>query len=180
MRAVTTLSIAYQCVYTNPLDNSVPIDDLQYTFARTLQSGLAPGYANRSWHARYEDVTGNTDIDLGGGTLDDGLGQPLVLETVRLVFIYNRSDYNLVVGNAAAQEWFAPFGGAGETVEVPPLSPCLLSNLVDGWVVDPGVADSLRVAAGAETVTFDIMVLGTHMAFTTTTVAPTTTTTPAP
>ncbi len=176
----TTLSISLFPQYTNPLNLSLPIDDLQYAFERVLQTGIAPTYANRSWHDERE-TTGVDDIDLGGGTLVDAFGRPLDLARVKIFFIRNLSAVGtLIVGAAAAQEWSAPFGAAGDTENIPPLSVLLRTNLVDGWIVVPGATDRLRINSGAETVEYDIVVIGTHCEFTTTTAAPTTTTTPGP
>lgn len=176
----TTLTIYCAPQYTNSLDLSLPIDDLQYTFDRILESGIAPSRANRSWHDERE-VTGVDDIDLGGGTLFDAFGVPLVLATVKLIFIRNLSEVGtLVIGSAAAREWFEPFGGAGDTINIPPLSSHLLTNLVDGWEVVPGATDRLRIDSGGDTVDYDILVIGTHCEYTSTTTLPPTTTTPGP
>ena len=175
MRLTTTLSVAMSPLYRDPLDLSTPVDDLQYVFNRVLASGIASARANRSWHDE-RTITGVDDIDLGGGSLFDAFGVAVVLKTVKAVLITNLSEEGtLIIGAAAAREWAEPFGAAGDTALVPPRSCRLFTCLVDGWPVDPGVADRLRVNSGADEVVYDILVVGTHCTYSTTT-----TTTEAP
>jgi hypothetical protein len=88
------------------------------------------------------------------------------LLAVKAILIVNRGAGDagyLVVGGAAADEWHAPFGAAGDTVKVPPGGALLLSSPRDGWDVQAG-ANQLKIAAVGDAVLFDIAILGTTSA----------------
>jgi len=70
---------------------------------------------------------------------------------------------DVVLGGAAAAQFFGPFGAATDTIAVRPGGILVMAAPdATGWPVTPTTADILRVAngAGGTSVTFDIVIIG--------------------
>jgi len=90
----------------------------------------------------------------------------LSLLKVKAILIVNRNTSGsgyLLVGGAASDAWSAPFGAAGDKVKVMPGAPLFLACPQNGWDVEAG-ANQLKIAAVGATVVFDIAILGTRTA----------------
>jgi hypothetical protein len=81
---------------------------------------------------------------------------------IKTILIVNKSTSagTLTVGGAAADEWYACFGSAGDQVKVLPDGTLLLQTRATGWTVDDTHKD-LKLAASGGDVTFDIAIVGT-------------------
>ena len=66
----------------------------------------------------------------------------------------------LLVGDAAADQWSEPFIADGDQLAVPPASPLLLANTQEGWEVDAS-NKNLKLAASGGEVTYSITIIGT-------------------
>lgn len=146
------------------VDTAPVIDSNRLRFSQDLADGSGANQANGVWHAEDQTLSagGSTSFDLDA--LDKSLFGDTVtvsFEKVKAILIVNNgtSGY-LLVGGAATDEWYAPFGAAGDTVKVMPESPLLLANAADGWDVTPEAA-VLKIAAVGADGTFDIAILGT-------------------
>jgi hypothetical protein len=84
--------------------------------------------------------------------------------TIRALLIVSTSagggDGELVIGNNGANEWWAPFGAAGDTIDLPAGGVLLLSNAHCGWEVDNS-NKILKVAASGGECAHDVIILGT-------------------
>lgn len=88
---------------------------------------------------------------------------------IRDLMIINRTSVQgcyLLIGAASSNEWYEPFGAAGDTVKVPSGSHLKLSSLVDGWPVS-GSSKNLKIEnPSAVDVDYEICILGTTAAST--------------
>jgi hypothetical protein len=84
------------------------------------------------------------------------------IKAIHIVNTSTTTGDDLTVGGAAAQEWTAWVGAAGDKVKIPADSCLLISNKKTGWIVTDGASDTLRITnAGANPVTYKIAILGT-------------------
>ena len=88
------------------------------------------------------------------------------LSAVKILWIANDSTNDgdtLLVGNAASNQWSAPWSGSTVTEKVMASSVMLKSNLLlqgtNPWTVD-GTHKSLKLDAGAFTIPYRIVILG--------------------
>jgi len=141
-----------------------------------LSSGTADLAADQVWHTRpgtYRRLAASASetFDLTALTLDV-LGYSSTLDPfieIRSIVIINRTTVQgsyLLLGGAAANEWYEPFGAAGDKVKIPGGSQLMLSNLVDGWDVS-GSSKNLKIDnPSAVDVDYEICILGTTAAST--------------
>jgi hypothetical protein len=134
-----------------------------------LDDGHDENQAEAVWDAADQALAagGSVTFEL------DSLERPIFGDTicvsllkVKAILIVNKSGGGsgyLLVGGAAADEWHAPFGAAGDTVKVMPGAGLLLSHPRDGWSVEAG-ANQLKIAAVGDAVLFDVAILGTTSA----------------
>jgi hypothetical protein len=105
------------------------------------------------------------DYDLAGAAMLDIFGVAVAFARIKAIVIIalaaNTND--VVLGGAAANQFYGPFGAAADTIACRPGGLLVLAcpDAV-GWVVTPTTADILRVAnsAGGTGVTFDIVIIG--------------------
>ena len=147
-------------------DGAVDNDRLEYV--RQLLEGNDDNQAEAVWHVEDQVLLdGNsTTLDLTALTrtiLGDTV--TVTLLTVKGLLIVNQSTTGgqLVVGDAATDEWSAPFGADGDQVTVPLDSPVLLSNRQSGWAVDNSNRNLKLTASGGD-VTYSIAMVGTTTA----------------
>lgn len=158
----TVLDIKLVATLTSALDLNTSLNPLQYAKTFGLPSGTGALQADRIFHDQ-RTTSGNDDLDLAG-SLVDPLGATLTFVKVRGILVYAAAanTTNVVIGNAAANQFVGPFGAAAHTFAVKPNS-LFLATAVDsaGWAVTAGTGDILRIAASSGTVTYDIVILGT-------------------
>jgi len=144
-------------------DGAIDSDSLRV--GRTLEDGDGVFQADAAWH--------DIDASLGSGgsrTLDlqaltrNVLGQTLSVsfDTIRAILIEVAADSTgtLVVGDAASDTWFAPFGSATDTIAVGPGSPLLITALETGWPVGTS-AKNFKLTASGGSITYSIAIIGT-------------------
>jgi hypothetical protein len=141
--------------------NSTRLESIQ-----DLADGSASLEADAVWDAAEQSLAQSNSTtleldalerDLFGDTITIGLSK------VKAILIVNQNTTGngyLVVGAAASDTWYAPFGAANDTVKVMPGGSVLLANPRDGWDVQAGATD-LKIAAAGGSVTYDIAILGT-------------------
>ena len=141
-------------------------DDNRLVFEQYFNEGNGENQAEAVWHLSGQELGDGEDLTLDLTALTRTvLGDTLTTTflTIKAIFIVNRSEEwgaELLVGGAAAYEWYYPFGGSGHIVSVPPDSPLLLCNRIWGWAVDDSNKNLLLEAAGGD-VEFDIAIIGT-------------------
>lgn len=118
------------------------------------------------WHAERTVEAEDVD-DLVLSALPKSLfGQSLSFHfaSVRALLLVNLSTtagHDLVVGGAPAAPWEAPFGDAGDSLRLPADSCVLLVAKKEGWTVDDGTSDVLRIEnPGDQPVTYRVAIVG--------------------
>ena len=141
-------------------------DSNRLRFDKALADGSDADQADAVWHADAQTLSAGQWTVLELDALELGcFGDTIVIpfSKIKAVLIVHRStdgDGHLLVGGAASDEWYAPFGASGDTVKVMPDSPLLLSNSRDGWDVQFG-SSALKITAVGGDVTYDVTILGT-------------------
>ena len=141
------------------------VDSNRLLAASNLADGNAANQCDAVWHAQGQSLAAGASATL----LLDALEQPFFGDTITIalarvkaiqIVVAGESDGYLVVGAAAANAWYGPFGSATDVVKVMPDSPLLMACLRDGWTVD-AANNALKIAAIGDAVTYNIAVLGT-------------------
>ena len=130
-----------------------------------LADGTGTDQADIVWHVEQQTLTSgsSTTLDLEGlvqSVFGDTIS--LALAKVKAILVINTSSTGgyLLIGGAAADEWYEPFAAAGDKVKVMSGGQLLLAHPGVGWSVAAGSTD-LKIAAVTATVTYDIAILGT-------------------
>jgi hypothetical protein len=133
--------------------------------AVSLASGTGASQVDRIWaDTRTIAASGTDDLDLAG-VLVDAFGALITFARIRLMHIAAAAGNtnNVIVGGAAATQFFTWAGAATHTVTVRPGGWfTLFAPDATAYTVTAGTLDLLRVAnSGAGTgVTYDIILLG--------------------
>ncbi|GAG46845.1 unnamed protein product, partial [marine sediment metagenome] len=97
-----------------------------------------------------------------GGVLIDKFGGVLTFCEIKLLAVYNHDDTNplLVLGKPAGVDQIITMTSVGvENLVIPPLSFVMLGTPGNTWATPPG-ADILFVSPGANTIVYDIIIVG--------------------
>jgi len=144
------------------------VDNDRLDYAVRFLEGTDDNRAEAVWH--LEDQTllngSGTTLDLTALTRTIfGETFTFTLLTVRALLIVNQSTVGgeLLVGDAAADQWSEPFGADGDQICIPLSSPLLLVNRQAGWPVDDS-NKNLKLAAAGGDVTYSIAIVGTTTA----------------
>jgi len=145
--------------------NDGATDNGRLDYAATLLEGNGDDQAEAVWHEEDQTLLSgqSTTLDLTNLTrtlLGDVHTVTFLTVKALLIVSDDAGEGDLLVGDAAADEWSQPFGGDGERIVVPPDSPALLANRQTGWPVDDS-NKNLKLAADGGDVTYSIAILGT-------------------
>ena len=129
-----------------------------------LGDGTGSGQIDAVWHAEEQALGSGASTTLELDNLSQSLFGDTIslsLATVKAILIDNTSETAgyLLIGGAAADEWYAPFAAAGDKVKVMAGGQLLFAHPGAGWSVSAGVTD-LKIAAVDAAVTYDIAILG--------------------
>jgi hypothetical protein len=145
--------------------NEGAVDNGRLDYVRQILFGNGSGQAEAVWHVEQQTLSNGNTIDLDLQALQRmilGVVHTICFLTVKNLLIVNgsNSEGTLLVGGAASDQWWAPFGQSGDKIAVPPDSPLLLGNRLEGWPVD---ADNrcLQLAAVGGDATYSIAIVGT-------------------
>lgn len=112
-------------------------------------------------------LTGASEsLDLAGG-LADVFGNTLTFADVKSLYIKNTSTAkgeDLLVGGAAANALATPFGDSSDKIRIRAEGHISLAAPRDGYAVTGGTGDLLKIDPGADTITYDIIILGDSVA----------------
>ncbi|MBA7474157.1 hypothetical protein ES707_09505 [subsurface metagenome] len=144
------------------------VDNRRLDCVAQLLEGNGSGQAEAAWISEDQALQDTASVTLDLDALTRAvLGDQLTVsfETIKALLIRNAdtSTGNLVIGNAATNEWSAPLGAAGDTLVVPPDGVLLTSNRDAGWTVD-ATHKNLKLAASGGNLIYSIAVLGTTTA----------------
>lgn len=146
-------------------DLSVPSANFNFALQANLDSGTGLNAADRIYvDTNVLTASSTVDIDLAG-VLTDALGAALTFARVKGIFLRTLvgNTNNVVLGAAAANQFFGPFGAATHTVNVKPGGYlAMFAPDAVGWPVTAGTGDLLRVTNGGAgtSVGYDIMIIG--------------------
>lgn len=133
--------------------------------ALNLKTGSGLNQANLMFADRRTlAASASEELDLSGVLLDV-FGVPLSFAKVKAIYIVadEANTNDVVLGGAAANAFFGPFGAATHKLNVPPGGVALLAAPgANGWPVTPGTADILKVAnsAAGTPVSYEIVIVG--------------------
>lgn len=85
---------------------------------------------------------------------------------VKAILIVNKNTSGsgyLLLGGASSNEWYAPFAAAGDKLKIMTGGTLLMAAPRDGWSVTTS-AKNLKIAAVTDAIAFDIAILGTRTA----------------
>ena len=133
-------------LFQESLDLANVIDDSSLQYDRSFADGVAADQADKLWHDNRTLASGaSDDLDLNAlASTIFGSTVTINLAKVKGVLIVNTATTageDLTVGGAAAQEWTAWVGAAGDKVRVPADSCLLITNRKTGWTVTNGAAN---------------------------------------
>lgn len=162
MAVRSTLQLLLKVDETGTADlGAVPTSSSLLDFYREMTNGVASGMHDLVF-ADTRTITGNDDLDLAGA-LAQTFGGTLAAAKIVGLFVRNRSlvaGEKLIVGNAIANQFFSGlFGGNAHTIDVKPSGILVWYSPIDNAVVTAGTGDILRIASGAVSVTYDIIIL---------------------
>jgi hypothetical protein len=151
--------------WSDHVETAPVTDSNRHQFRTELGDGNGANQAEAVWHAEGETLTSGASTTLDLEALSVSLfGDTLTISLVGVralsIVNYAASDGYLLVGDAAADAWYAPLGTADDRVKVVPGGMMLLANPQEGWPVLPGQTD-LKIEAVGGDVTYDIAILGT-------------------
>ena len=145
--------------------NDGAVDNGRLGYAEQLLEGNGDNQAEAVWHVEDQTLLNATSTTLDLTALTRTVFGDTVTVTflsVKALLIVNQSISvgELVVGDAATDQWSEPFGADGDQIAAPPDSPMLLANRQEGWEVD-NVNRNLKLAAAGGDVTYSIAIVGT-------------------
>lgn len=150
-------------VFTKDTDISDSVAKIMRTFQHNFITGTGAGAVDL-YVADTRTLAGsaNEDIDFSGGFTND-FGDTITFADVKGLAIRNQSSSNgaLGISPAAANGFLGPFADASDMISVNPGEHVLITDFAVGWVVTAATADLINITnAGAGTMTYDIIILG--------------------
>jgi hypothetical protein len=161
----TEITLSVSATLSAALDLESATSQLAKKLLIALTDGSAANQATNMFSDTRTLVASATEsLDLAG-SLVNAFGATITFAKMRAIMIFaaatNTND--VVVGGAASNGFFSPFGAANNTVKVKP-GGCLILIAPDtaGYAVTAATADLLQVAnGGAGTpVTYDVILIG--------------------
>lgn len=145
-------------------DDGTITHSISHNSSTEYTSGNAADKAEKIWSDKNRSLAATSEeLDLAGG-LTDEFGAAITFTKIKSIRIYNRQTevgYDLKVGGAAANA-FLLFDNATDIKTVGP-GGTLFSDepSLAGMPVTAGTGDLLKIDAGANTVAYDIVIVGT-------------------
>lgn len=157
------LQITYNHVVTGGTLLNTPADVYTLVMDLTWQSGTVINTADLVWASSRSLTATSETLTFSGGSLTDAFGTALTFVKIKLIAIRNlatTAGFNLVIGNALHP---LPLFSAGTaTMTLGPDARFILAQpSLAGIAVGAGATDSIKVDAGANTVAYQILVIGT-------------------
>lgn len=159
----TVLTFILSGSYNKDYDLQDTKNNLKLNKGDTLATGTSANQADLMWHDTRTLTATSEDLDLAG-SLTDAFGDTLTLVKVKMILIHNKSTTateTLAVGGAAANQFVNWIGNSSDIVNIGPDGLLLLWSPVDGYAVTAATGDLLKIDSGSDTITYDIVVIGT-------------------
>ncbi|MCI0351567.1 MAG: hypothetical protein L0Z53_19260 [Acidobacteriales bacterium] len=159
----SNLSLAINWNHTSALDLSTVTDNATVDYGDSLASGTGLDQCDLKFHDRRTLSATTEELDLAG-SLTDAFGQTITFAKVKGILIHNRNTtagQTLIIGGAAANA-FPLFTDVTDKYTLGPDGKFLAwEPSLAGKAVTAGTGDKLKLDAGANTVTYDIVIFGT-------------------
>lgn len=163
----TTLQLALAAAHSPNTAFDLVAANGQHNFnsSMILGSGVGAGQADRVFSDRRTIApSGTDDLDLAGALVDI-FGATITFARIKVIAVaaLAANANNVVIGAAAAAQFFGPYGANTHTENVRPGGLSLkVAPDATAWVVTATTADLLRIAnsAGGTSVTYDIVLIG--------------------
>jgi hypothetical protein len=160
----TTLTLLLEAVAQQEgVDLSTPEDRLSLDKSDRLADGISTDQADVLWHDTRTLAATSEDLDLAG-SLTDGMGNTVTFAAVKGILIHNTNTTageTLTLGGAASSAFASIFGDSSDKLVIRPDGLALLWAPRVGYTVTAGTGDKLKVDAGAATIIYDILIVGT-------------------
>ena len=157
-----TLNMILSSVHTNAFDLSTPSENLRLDLTDTLANGTSADQANEMWHDRRSLAATTESIDLAG-SLTNIFGETLTFTSIVALIIHNRNTtvgHTLTIGGAAANA-FTLFADTSDKYVLGPNGVFMVwEPSAAGKTVTAATGDILKMDAGANTISYDIIVIG--------------------
>lgn len=144
---------------------NVVVNSNRLQFSRDLDNGADAYQADAVWDLVDQSLSAGSSTTFSLTALTRQLfGDTitLALAKVKAILVVNKNTSgsgHLLLGGAAADQWYAPFGASGNTVKIMPGAALLLACPDAGWDVLAG-ATALKLAAVGDDAAFDMAILG--------------------
>lgn len=148
---------------TGPADLGSQKATLPAAAAMQIVNGVLPGQCDLAFFDQ-RTLAGSTSEELDlAGVVSDLFGATITFVEVCGIFISAAAANggNIILGNAAANQFAGPFGAVTHTLSIDAGERLLLTNLGVGWPVTAGTADKLKVDnSDAASAVYDIAIIG--------------------
>lgn len=165
MALTSTITAGINALLTGSTDLAPLSAPHSKAFGAAWTSGTGAGQADMVWgDIRTINASSNDDLDLNG-SLVGAFGTTLAFARIKAILVTADAGNtnNVVVGNAASNQFVGPFGAAAHTVAIQPGGMYMaVAPGATAWPVTATTADLLRIAnSGAgSTVTYSILLIG--------------------
>lgn len=161
----TTIDLNLLAEYVDSGDLNAQRGVLNLAIDDSLASGTAANQANLLWYGTRTLAATSEQLDFAG-VQTDAFGDTATFAKIKTLLIRNRNTAAgqiLVIGGGTTNPITTIFGSTATncTETIGPDGLCFKHNPGDGFVVTAGSADTLKLNAGTNTVTYDIIAIGT-------------------
>lgn len=150
--------------YVESADMNVKRAAFVKSFLDSLANGTGSDQADLLWWDTRTLTATSEDLDLAGSLLDPLSQAAMTFAKIKGIFIENTSTTSteiLIVGGAAANQFINWVGDASDAVKIGPKGVLLLWSPEDGYAVTADTGDLLKIDAGSDTITYNIILIGT-------------------
>jgi hypothetical protein len=132
-------------------------------FVDAMTDGTATAQSDLLWWDTRTLAATSEDLDLAGVLLDPLSQAAMTFAEITCIFIENTSTTSteiVSVGGATDNQFVNWVANASDIVNIGPKGNMLLWNPIDGYAVTGGTGDLLKIDSGADTVTYNIVLIG--------------------
>ena len=142
------------------VDAKAPTTEIDFSPYNLFSHGTGANQANKRWRKTAELAATSVSFDLAGGEADE-YGNTLTFTNVKVLTIKNTNTTtakDLTISGTFMDNDL--LGGGSSTVVLGPGGIFSVSSPVDGFTVTNTTGDVLTLNAGANTITYEISILG--------------------
>ena len=158
----TDIRFSLTAEYVDSVDLNPGRGTLPVTVEAALATGTGANQADLLWWDTRTLAAASEDLDLAASLVDvfDN-----VLTFVEIVGIYIRNQSTttteiLAVGGAAGNQFINWVANSSDIINIGPDGFFFLWSPIDGYAVTATTGDLLKIDAGADTITYDIILIG--------------------